>query len=250
MIAMRTAAPSEGSHAYWIERARSTTGVAAVHPSGRWLRYHAWTRDMLARWTLQRVTADRRRFRRVVDLGCGRGDWLAQFAPHGDELFACDVSDVFVEQTRARLAGIDHPAFEVTRAELETYGIPRELDLAHLGCVLTYMADRDAADTFVRVREAAARDALVVVRDWCTFNLGRRSVNHTTGFSVHRTPSELRVMGERAGLRCIEVRASPSIYAELWGAKLPALRYPLRAVWRLATLHWLRASHILLFRAP
>lgn len=181
---------------------------------------------MLARWTLQRVTADRRRFRRVVDLGGGPGDWLAQLAPHADEVY------------------------ELTRADLETSGFPRETDLAHLGCVLTSLADRDAADTLVRVREAAARDALVVVRDWCTFNLGRRSVNHTSGFSVHRTPAELRAMGERAGLRCIEVRSSPSIYAELWSAKLPAFRYPLRALSRLATLHWLRASHVLLFRAP
>ena len=205
---------------------------------------------MLARWTLDRVTADRRRFRRVVDLGCGHGDWVAQFAVHADEVFACDVSDVFVDQTRARLAALAHPAYEVTRAPLETYWIPRELDLAHLGCVLTYLADRDAADTLVRVREASARDALIIVRDWCTFNLGRRSVNHATGFSVHRTPGELCAMGERAGLSCIEVRSSPSIYAELWSAKLPMLRYPLRALWRVATLHWLRASHILLFRAP
>jgi len=238
------------AHAYWDERARTTTGMAAVHPSGRWVRFHAWTHNLLLRWTIQRIRADGRRFRRVVDLGCGPGDYLEKFAAHADEMFACDVSDVFVAQTRARLAEVSHPAYEITHSDIESYRIPHEVDLTHLGCVLTYLADRDAANTLARVREASARDALVVVRDWCTFNFGKRSVNYETGFSVHRSPDELRAMGERAGLRCIDVRSSPSIYADLSAARLPALRYPLRFLWRVGTMHWHRASHILVFRAP
>jgi SAM-dependent methyltransferase len=239
--------PAEDASRYWVDRALVRRDPAAVIPDcERWPRYHAWSKTMLQRWTLGRALADRRRYRRCVDFGCGLGDWATLFAPHVDELHACDLAQPFVTETRARLAELGHTAWHVECANVRSYRIPRGVDLAYLGAVLMYVPDITAVELLRRLRVAAAPNALVIVRDYCTFNLGRPRV-YAPGYSVHRSPSRLRALGELAGLRCVEVRSSPSIYAEVMGGRV--LGWPLRAAWRLATLHWLRASHTLVFRA-
>ena len=207
--------------------------------------FKAWSRRALQRWTLARVTHDRPRYRRCVDLGCGPGDWSELFAPLCDELYACDVSDVFVDQARARTAA--HPLRQIERADLRAYAVPRGLDLAYLGAVLLYMSDADARDVLRRVRASAAPGAHVIIREYCTFNLGRRAERSSSGYSVHRRPRDVLALAEHAGLHLIEARSSPSIYAEVIGG--PILGWPLRLGWRLGTLHWTRASHTFRFRA-
>ena len=200
---------------------------------------------MLQRWTLARLHAVGPRFARCLDLGCGHGDWTELLAQISGEVFACDVAPAFVEQTRARV-----PRAIVDRADLRSYRMPRDLDLVYLGAVLMHLPDRDALDVLQRVRAAATPNAVVVVRDWCTFNLGRRDEQPDPRyFSVHRRPRELVTLVERAGLVCVELRSSPSIYADMMAHGARWLRWPLRALWRAATMHWLRASHTLVLRA-
>jgi SAM-dependent methyltransferase len=230
---------------YWIERAETTSGALAVVPNGaRHRRYHEWTQRLQKRWVLSRL--DRARYRRIVDLGCGLGDWLELFAPRADEIHGCDVAPGFVATARSRLAAIDHRAWRVDCADLRSYTIPRGIELAHLGGVLTYLPDLWALRTLRRVRDAAAPGALVIIRDYCTFNFGIRSVNHETGYSVHRSPREIIELAASVGLRLLEARSSPSIYAEVMGNAVT--RWPLALAWRLSTLYWLRASHSFVFR--
>lgn len=236
----------QAAAAYWIARARAEPADSAVHPGARWMRYHAWSRRQLQAWTLDQVRADRPRYRRCVDLGCGPGDWAALFAPLCDELFACEVSPDFVEQARARTRS--HPAREITCADLRDYELPPGADLVFAGGVLMYLPDDDVRAVLARIRTAAAPGAHVIVRDWCVCNLGRRGVTTATGYSVHRRARELRAMAEAQGLRTLEVRSSPSIYADRWARRVPALALPARAAWRLGTLHWRRASYTLRFR--
>ncbi|HEU0033192.1 MAG TPA: class I SAM-dependent methyltransferase [Kofleriaceae bacterium] len=231
--------------AYWVDRALTTQGVGAVLPAGRWLRYHAWTNALLHRFTLSRL--DRRRFRRFVDLGCGRGEWTALFAERADEVHACDVALPFVHETRGRLEAIGHRASFVEQADIRDFRVPSGTDLAYLGAVLLYLPDPVALGLLRRLRAAMVRDGQLVIRDYCTFNFGTPSVNHVTGYSVHRRAEDVVALARDAGFRCREVRASPSIYAEVMGNRIT--RWPLRVAWRLATLHWLRASHTFVFRA-
>lgn len=232
---------------FWIAHAGATAGSASVHPKGKWLRYHAWTRRMLQSWTLRRVAADRPRYARVVDLGCGPGDWSELFAPLADEVHACDVAPAFVEQARARLAG--HAAAHVAVSDITSFEIPRGADLVYFGAVLCYVTDDDVRDLLRRVRDVAAPGAHVVIRDYCTFNFGRRTVNQKADYySVHRPARELRAMASDAGLTCLEMRSSPSIYGEMMG-RVPPLAWPLRGLWRIATATWARASYTLRFRA-
>jgi SAM-dependent methyltransferase len=240
------ASDTELANDYWIRRARNFEGPTAVHPDLAWARYHAWTRGLLQRWTFARLAAIAPRFRRAADLGCGFGDWTAQFAEISDEIFACDVAPDFAAATQLRLAR--HRAARVVCADLRTVELPGEIDLVYVGAALMYLGDDDARAVLARIREAMAPGATVVVRDYCTFNLGRRTVNRNAeAFSIHRTPRDVRRLAERARLRCVEQRSSPSMYGDVMGGV--ALRWPARALWRLATLSWLRASHTFVLRA-
>lgn len=231
---------------YWIRRARMLDGPTAVHPDSRWLRYDAWTRRMLQTWTLGRVRTLRPRYRRCVDLGCGFGDWTARFAELADEIHACDISPELAAQTQLRLAR--HRAARVECADIRDFALPHRADLVYVGAVLMYLSDEAALDVLERVRASLAPDAIVVIRDFCAFNLGRRAEHRTDeSYDVNRRPAELVAMAERAGLRCTELRSSPSIYGEVMGGAV--MRWPLRALWRLATAHWLRCSHTFVLTA-
>ena len=229
------------ARAFWLDRARAHDGPTAVHPDSRWLRYDAWTRRMLQAWTLARLRAIAPRFRRAVDLGCGHGDWTARFAQLADEIHACDIAPELAAATQLKLAR--HRAARVECADVRAFALPRELDLVYCGAVLMYLPDRAVGELLARVRAALAKNAIVIIRDFCAFNLASRSER---AHDVSRRPAELRALAERAGLRCVEVRSSPSIYGEMIGGAL--LGWPLRALWRLATLHWRRASHTLVMR--
>jgi SAM-dependent methyltransferase len=245
MDAAPSADPSDDAAAYWHERARTVKGPAAVLPHSRLPNLHGWSAHWLQHWTLSRF--DRLRFKRCVDLGCGRGDWSALFAPHADEVFACDVAEPFVAETRARLDALHHTSWQVEQADLRSYRIPPGVDLAYVGAVLLYLRDDAVRDVLYRLRQATVPNALVFIREWCTFNLGRPSTQTTTGFSIHRRPRDVVALAESVGLRCLEVRSAPSIYAEMMGNAFT--HWPLRLVWRLATLYRTRASHTFVFRA-
>ena len=229
---------------YWTERARNVPAALAVHPQGRWKRYHAWTRKLLQDWTLNRIKSVKLRFRRALDLGCGYGDWAALFAPLCDEIYACDVAPGFAAQACVRLA--QHRAAYVECADIRHYAVPKNLDLIYVGSVLLYIDDADVLDVLRRLRASAVPGALLIIRDYCTFNLGRPARTET---SVHRTPTRLRELAALAGFRCIEMRSSPSIYGEQMAGRARWVRWPLRAVWRTVTTTWQRASYTLVFSA-
>ena len=240
--------PEPAARAYWLARAHRLDGPRAVHPDSRWLAYDTWTRGLLQRWTLARIRADRPRYRRCADLGCGFGDWTRLFAQVADEVHACDLAPEFVDQARARVVG--HPMARIACADVRAYAIPRGVDLVYVGAVLMYLPDRDVLDVLSRIRAAAAPGALVIVREFCAFNLGQRQVeSRDGGYTVYRRASELRATVERVGLRVLEQRCSPSMYGEVLASSAPALAWPLRAIGRMATLGWRRASHTLVTRA-
>jgi SAM-dependent methyltransferase len=226
---------------FWVDHARTHSGTAAVHPRSRWAGYHRWTRRMLQDWTLRRVRAEGPRYRRCVDLGCGIGDWTGRFAELCDEVHACDVSPDFVATTRQRV-----PEAIVSCADLREYRFPRRIDFVYAGSVLLYLSDADVLDVFKRIRAATVPGALVIVRDYCTFGLGRPTVNE---FSVHRHPRELRDLAALARLTCVEQRTSTSMYGEMMTRGVPLFAWPMRALWRIATATWLRASHTFVMRA-
>ena len=234
--------PSKIVEKFWIERAAKLTPEEAVHPKSPFIGYEMWTRRMIQTWTMQRVRAIKPRSARTLDMGCGFGDWTELLAEVSDEIYAFDIAPSFVEQTQRRV-----PTANVTCSDLVSYEMPRDLDIVYIGAVLLYATESDVVDVLRRVREAARPDALVIIRDWCTFNAGRRTRNSGGGhWSIHRSPDELCYLAEAARLRVVEVRSSPSIYGEVMGGRFA--QWPLRALWRLVSLPARRASHTLILR--
>lgn len=227
---------------FWIERAARLTPEEAVHPKSRFLGYEMWTRRMLQTWTMRRLAAMKPRSARTLDVGCGYGDWTELLARMSDEIHAFDIAPDFVEQTKRRV-----PAAQVTCSDLQSFKMPRDLDLVYVGAVLLYAKQPDVVDVLRRVRDSIRKDGLVVIRDWCTFNVGRRTTNSGGGhWSIHRSPDELCWLAEAARLRVVEVRSSPSIYGEVMGGRIA--QWPLRGLWRLFSLPVRRASHTLILR--
>ncbi|MDX2088949.1 MAG: class I SAM-dependent methyltransferase [Kofleriaceae bacterium] len=231
---------------YWLARSNVTQGIVAVDPGARWGGYHARSRRALQRWTIERMRRHRARYRLGVDLGCGNGDWTELFAQLCDELHASDVSPTFVEQTRQRIA--HHPASHITLRDVRDAPVPEGADFVYFGAVLMYLEDREVVDVLKRVRARVASNAHVIIRDWCTYNAGRRTVYPERG-STHRSAHDLRRLGEQVGLRCVEQRSSFSIYGELAAGRISGLAWPLRGILRVVTLPWTRASHTLRFYA-
>jgi SAM-dependent methyltransferase len=234
--------PSKIVEKFWLERSAKLTPEEAVHPRSRFLGYQMWTRRMIQRWTMQRVRAVKPRSARTLDIGCGYGDWTELLAEISDEVYAFDIAPSFVDQTRRRV-----PNARVTCSDLQSYELPRDLDIVYIGAVLLYATEPEVVDVLRRVREALRPDALVIIGDWCTFNVGRRRTNSGGGhWSIHRSPDELCYLAEAARLQVVEVRSSPSIYGEVMGGRFG--QWPLRALWRLVSLPARRASHTLILR--
>jgi SAM-dependent methyltransferase len=227
---------------FWVKQAQNETAIVAVNPDARWAGIHSWTRRMLQAWTIGRIRAERPRYRRCVDIGCGFGDWTELFADLADEVHGCELAPQFVAQARRRV-----PLAQIECCDLRSYEVPSDADLVYIGAVLLYVSEQAALDLLRRVRASLAEDGIVVWREFCTFNFGRRTVNETTErFSVHRSPAELRWLAELAGLRVVELRSAPSIYGEVIGGRVGG--WPLRGLMRVATATWRRASHTLVMR--
>lgn len=235
--------PSRVAGEYWARRARDEPPERAVHVKSRFIGYEMWTRRMLQVWTMQRLRRMKPRYRRCLDVGCGFGDWTELFAAVSDETHAFDVAPAFVEATQRRI-----PSARVTQADLRSYAMPRELDFVYLGAVLMYAPQPEALDVLRRVRDSVVSGAVVIWRDWCTFNLGRRTINESADYwSIHRRPAELALLAEAARFRVVELRSSPSIYGEVMGGRIA--QWPLRLLWRCVSLPSRRASHSLILRA-
>src|SRR5690606_16689765 len=55
------------------------------------------------RWLLRRLDARGARPRRVLDLGCGNGDWTVMLAERAEHVVAVDLTEGFVAHCRDRL---------------------------------------------------------------------------------------------------------------------------------------------------
>lgn len=234
--------PRAAGEQYWVDRAASVTPEKAVLPDGRIMRYNLWKRRMLQSWTMQRARALKPRSKCTLDIGCGFGDWTELLAQFSDEIHAFDVAPAFVEQTRQRV-----PQAHVTASDLRSYSLPADLDLVYAGAVFMYAPQHDVVEILQRIRAAVRPDAVVIIRDWCTFNFGRRTINSSpTKWSIHRSANELCWLAEGARFQVAEVRSSFSIYGEVMGGRLG--QWPMRALWRLYSLPSQRASHTLILR--
>lgn len=119
--------------------------------------YQSWLRRHLARLHLSPA--------RVLDLGCGNGDWTAWYASFATTLLAVDFSEGFVAHVQRRLANLGISVdIQVRHADLTTFEIPGYWDFISCGAVTQYLDDREVRGLFKRVRSALAPAGLFYLR--------------------------------------------------------------------------------------
>ncbi|HEX6861510.1 MAG TPA: condensation domain-containing protein, partial [Thermoanaerobaculia bacterium] len=106
--------------------------------------------------TVDRILAlhPRRRFRKVLEVGCGTGLLLFRVAPKTERYVGSDFSRVALEGIRRRLSGLPQVALRQAEADDWTGVEPGEADLVVLNSVVQYFP---GIDYLVRVLEGAVR---------------------------------------------------------------------------------------------
>ncbi len=99
----------------------------------RWKGVNAYYNNQLIRWCRSRVPPGRR----ILDLGCGRGDTLAALEPR--EGTGIDLSGEMI-----RRAAVDHPAFDFEETRIEEFEPRREYDVVLCVNTLEYTWDISA----------------------------------------------------------------------------------------------------------
>ena len=171
--------PSDAATAYWHERARTVKGRAPCcdQPDAD---LHGWSSRLLQHWTLSRL--DRPRFKRCVDLGCGRGEWSALFAPRRRGVRVRSPSRLSPNTRAPRRAA---PHLVACRAgDLRSYQIPPGVDLAYFGAVLLICPTTRCATCCIGCARRRCRTPCVHSRV-CTSTSGVRACRRRR-FSIHR----------------------------------------------------------------
>jgi SAM-dependent methyltransferase len=115
--------------------------------------------------TLERRTRDQHPFRRVVDLGCGVGDWTMRYLDFAERVTGADINDSFIEKARedaAREGLADRADFHVH--DIAAWDDFEDADFVTIGAVLTCLSERENEALLGRVRDALARDDYLYVR--------------------------------------------------------------------------------------
>lgn len=147
-----------------LDRTPATMVVARIG------RYQSWlARHLIARGPMPA---------RVVDLGCGNGDWTEWFAGFARELLAVDFSRGFVDHVRARVAALDVKVkATVAHGDVTAFPIPPDRDLIACGAVTQYLDDAEVAALFGRIGDALAENGLFYLRTTISRRGGHRRQN-------------------------------------------------------------------------
>lgn len=161
------------SHAFWEGRAQNADDPRSVTLDGAPATMVVASIGRYQSWLARRLIARGPMPARVVDLGCGNGDWTEWYASFARELLAVDFSRGFVDHVRARLAAIDAKA-RVEQGDLTTYPIPPDRDLIACGAVTQYLDDAEVAALFARIADALAKDGVFYLRTTISRRGGHR----------------------------------------------------------------------------
>jgi SAM-dependent methyltransferase len=117
------------------------------------------------RWMLREIEAAGVTPRRVLDLGCGNGDWTVMLAERAERLVAVDFTEGFVTycSERLRAAGLGDRA-SVVQQDVSSYEPDAPYDLIVAGAVTQYLSDDELAKLLPRLRAALAAGGALYLR--------------------------------------------------------------------------------------
>jgi ubiquinone biosynthesis O-methyltransferase len=157
--------------------------------------------------------------RKVLDIGCGDGEFAHALAKRGAAVTGIDASRAMIEAARARARqhNLDI-TFDVAKAEQLPYSAG-QFDVVTAITILCFLEDaRPVFGDIARVLQPGGLCVIGELGKWSTWAAGRR-IRGLLGSPLwrhgrFRTERELRTLGERAGLRVETVRGA--IYYPRW----------------------------------
>ncbi len=174
---------------------------------------------------------------RVLDVACGRGDWLAALADCGTQVSGIDISSRAIDTCRRRLP---QGQFEIGPAE--TLPFPdADFDLVTCLGSLEHFLDQPAAmREMVRVvRPGGWVLVLVPNAGFLTYRLGLyRGTQQQAIRETIRPLAEWRTMLSEAGLQVIDRWKDLHILERSWIFRPPQYLAPVRLAQGLALLTW------------
>jgi SAM-dependent methyltransferase len=161
----RTTIDKTISQRFWQQRTGGSADPRSVTLDRQSAASVAREVQLYQRWMLRALEAAGVVPRRVLDLGCGNGDWTVMLAARAERLVAVDFADGFVAHCRERLraAGLDAHA-TVLQHDAGTYEPQGPLDLIVAGAVTQYLPDADVAALLPRLRAALAPGGALYLR--------------------------------------------------------------------------------------
>jgi SAM-dependent methyltransferase len=139
---------------------------------------------------------------RVLDAGCGSGNWTEVFAARFAHVTAIDQSASMVDAARRRLASVSNVDFAV--GDLRTALPDGPFDWIFVGGVCMYLDDADVRALLRSMAERLAPNGTIVLRE-STVRTGRRLLRGAYQ-AVYRSVDEYRELIVAAGARLRDVR--------------------------------------------
>ncbi len=190
---------------------------------------------------LRRVSACER-FDRAIDLGCGAGEWTAEFAKFSDSVEGVDVNRSFLEVAaqHSRTMGVERRVI-FREQSIEEFDQFESADLIGCGACLMYIDDDSVAKLFARIAKKTGRQTWVYVRATVT-NPMRAGYATDSGF--YRAPSFYERIFAQYGFSVADrVYSAPMVMYEICAnsIRLNHEKWPARLLKSLiVNSHWLR----------
>lgn len=221
---------------------------------GWWVRYNV---RLYQHWLLRHLALWGSSWGRVVDLGCGNGDWTLVLARRADSVIAVDFSASLLQAAERRL-GARGAAAKVSfvHSDAASFEFPADCDLIVLGAVLQYLEDPEVEDVVRRAAAALSARGVLYVR---TSTARRQAVirNCTADYqAIYRAPGWFEERIRSTGLTIEAVTTGTYVLADeplhrlvgrrLWPTLGRGLAAPLRLLRRAQRMrkdtevhHWL-----------
>lgn len=184
---------------YWQEQDGT---LGAQHQSGAPQRLQGAVAHLLREGVVDLMASrGQTRWGRVLDAGCGLGDWALRLASHAEEVVAFDCNEAFVHRATAAAAarGVRNLRAHVGGLEeLERVAEAGPFDLILLAAVLSCLDDEPMASVLRAVRGALSPRGQVYVRASVSNRPFEQRLTRTM-FAVYRMPSTYEEAFRKAG---------------------------------------------------
>lgn len=186
---------------------------------------------------------------RVLDVGCGAGNWTTIFAARYGEVVAIDQSVAMIESAKQQLAGVENVRLII--GDVRTNLPAEQFNLIFVGGVCMYLNDDEVEALLSELCRRLSPRGFIILRE-STVRRGRR-VRRGEYQAIYRTVERYRELCERAGARVLKTRLNKGYESFEIGADIADLahRLPLLAgSKRLSARVWscLKATSPLSFR--